>query len=92
MIACKKSRVATIRPLIDNPLPLLFVEAIGLACGLARGLAMVADGDPRRWTSRLSQGATLKLFNALRYDRFYRLYMGATLILGLYLALAAFGT
>ena len=90
----------------DDPPLLLFVEVLGLAAGLAvvlghniwsggvlsvvvtllgwlmllRGAALLA----------LSSDATIKLFNALRYeDRFYY-YMGGTLLLGLYLTIAGF--
>ncbi len=38
----------------------------------------------------LSGDATIKLFNALRYEERFYLYMGGTLVLGLYLTLAGF--
>ena len=38
----------------------------------------------------LSQDATIKLFEALRYEDLFYVYMGATLVLGLYLAYAGF--
>jgi len=104
----KQSAIATLNALIRNPPLLLLAEVLGLAAGLAvvlghniwsggvlsvvvtllgwlmllRGAALLA----------LSSDATIKLFNALRYeDRFYY-YMGGTLLLGLYLTVAGFGT
>jgi hypothetical protein len=38
----------------------------------------------------LSPNATVKLFEALRYEQLFYVYMGATLILGLYLTFAGF--
>jgi hypothetical protein len=40
----------------------------------------------------LSPEATIKLFDALRYEQGFYLYMGGTLLLGLYLTVAGFGT
>ena len=51
----------------------------------------VAYGDPRCRTTRpVALSATTKLFEALRYEQLFYFYMGGTLILGLYLALAGF--
>ena len=38
----------------------------------------------------LSPNATMKLFEALRYEQLFYVYMSATLILGLYLTYAGF--
>jgi hypothetical protein len=38
----------------------------------------------------LPQDAKLKLFEALRYEERFFVYMGATLVLGIYLTFAAF--
>ena len=38
----------------------------------------------------LSPNAMMKLFEALRYDQLFYFYMGATLLLGLYLTYAGF--
>ena len=38
----------------------------------------------------LSSDATMRLFNALRYEERFYLYMGGTLLLGLYLTIAGF--
>jgi hypothetical protein len=108
MMAGRKSAIATIRSLIDNPPLLLFVEVVGLAGGLAMvighniwyggtlpvivtlvGWLMAVRGAG---LLALSPGTTMKLFNALQYARFFYLYMGATLLLGLYLAGAGFST
>lgn len=106
MMARKQSAVATMNALIRNPALLLYVEAIGLATGLAmvvghniwsggalpvvitlvgwlvaiRGVVLLA----------LPQDAVIKLFEALRYEQLFHVYMGATLVLGLYLTFAAF--
>jgi ABC-type arginine/histidine transport system permease subunit len=38
----------------------------------------------------LSPSTTMKLFEALRYEQLFYVYMGTTLILGLYLTYAGF--
>jgi hypothetical protein len=38
----------------------------------------------------LPQGQMVKLYKALRYERFYLAYVGVTLALGLYMTIAAF--
>jgi hypothetical protein len=38
----------------------------------------------------LSPSATMKLFETLRYEQLFYVYMGGTLILGLYLTYAGF--
>ena len=106
MMTRRQSAVATVRALIASPPLLLLVEVIGLAGGLAmilghniwsggalpvvvtlvgwlmaiRGAALLA----------LSPSVTMKLFEALRYEQLFYVYMGGTLILGLYLTYAGF--
>jgi hypothetical protein len=106
MMTRKPSAVATMKALIRNPPLLLFVEAVGLAGGLAIvighniwsggalpvvitlvGWLMVIRGGG---LLALSQDATIKLFQALRYEELFYVYMGATLVLGLYLSYAGF--
>ncbi len=106
MMARKQSTVATINALIRNPPLLLLVEVLGLAGGLAMvighniwsGGALPVVITLLGWIMAfrgavllaLSPDATIKLVEALRYeDRFY-VYMGVTLVLGLYLAYAGF--
>jgi hypothetical protein len=106
MMTRKQTAVATVKALIANTPLLLLVEVIGLAGGLAmilghniwsggalpvvvtlvgwlmaiRGAALLA----------LSPSVTMKLFEALRYEQLFYVYMGGTLILGLYLTYAGF--
>jgi hypothetical protein len=99
-------RIATMKALIANPPLLLFVEVLGLAGGLAMiighniwsGGALPVVITLIGWLMALrgagllalSPAATTKLFEALRYEQLFYFYMGGTLILGLYLALAGF--
>ena len=106
MMTRKKSAIATLNALIRDPPLLLLAEVLGLAAGLAlvlghniwsggavpivvtllgwlmtiRGAALLA----------LSSDATMRLFNALRYEERFYLYMSGTLLLGLYLTIAGF--
>ena len=100
----KQSAVSTVKALIGNPPLLLLVEVIGLAGGLAMiishniwsGGALPAVVTLVGWLMAirgagllaLSPNATMKLFEALRYEQLFYVYMGATLILGLYLTFA----
>ena len=105
MMRHKQSAVATMNALIRNPPLPLFVEILGLAAGLAmvlghniwsggalpvvvtlvgwlmaiRGAALLA----------LPQDAIIKLFEVLHYEKLFYVYMGATLILGLFMTYAA---
>ena len=106
MMSRKQSAVAIINALIRNPPLLLFVEVIGLACGLAMvighniwsggALPIVVTLLERLMAIRgagllaLSPDGIIKLFEGLRYERFFYLYMGGTLVLGLYLTIAGF--
>ena len=106
MMTRKQSAVATVKALIANQPLLLLVEVIGLAAGLAMILGHnVWSGGPLPvvvtlvgWLMAirgagllaLSPNATMKLFEALRYEQLFYVYMSATLILGLYLTYAGF--
>ena len=106
MMTRKQSAVATVRELIASPPLLLLVEVIGLAGGLAMilghniwsGGALPVVVTLVGWLMAirgagllaLSPNATMKLFEALRYEQLFYVYMGATLILGLYLTYAGF--
>jgi hypothetical protein len=106
MVTRKQSAVTTVRGLIASPPLLLLVEVIGLAGGLAMilghdiwsGGALPVVVTVVGWLMAiggagllvLSPNATMKLFEALRYEQLFYVYMGATLILGLYLTYAGF--
>ena len=106
MITRKQSTVATIKALIGNPPLLLVVKVFGLAAGLAMiighniwsGSALPVVVTLVGWlmTIRgagllaLSPNATGKLFEGLRYEQLFYLYMSGTLVLGLYLTYAGF--
>jgi hypothetical protein len=59
----------------------VFITLLGWLMAI-RGAALLA----------LSPDATIKLFDALRYEQGFYFYMGGTLLLGLYLSVAGFGT
>jgi len=106
MMMRKQSAVATVKALITNPPLLLLVEVLGLAGGLAMiighniwsGGALPVVVTLVGWLMAirgtgllaLSPNATMKVFEALRYEQLFYLYMGATLLLGLYLTYAGF--
>ena len=106
MMMRKQSAVATVKALITNPPLLLLVEVLGLAGGLAMiighniwsGGALPVVVTLVGWLMAirgtgllaLSPNATMKVFEGLRYERLFYLYMGATLLLGLYLICAGF--
>jgi len=106
MMPRKQTTVAIIKALVGNPPLLLFVEVLGRAAGLAMiighniwsdgalpvvitllgwGLAIRGAG-----LLALSPAAVSSVVDALRYEEFFYWYMGATLILGLYLTCAGF--
>jgi hypothetical protein len=107
MMAHKKSALATMNALIRNQPLLLYVEAIGLAAGLAMvighniwsGGALPVVVTLVGWLMAirgvvllaLPQDRVIKLFDALRYEQLFYVYMGATLVLGLFLTFAGFG-
>ncbi len=106
MMLRKQSAVATITTLIRNPPALFIIELLGLAAGVAmivghniwsggalpiivtligwlmtiRGVALLA----------LSPEALGKVFEALRYEERFYVYMGVIVVLGLYLTIAGF--
>jgi hypothetical protein len=106
MMAHKQSTIETIKALIRNPPLLLFVEVIALIAGLAMvlghniwsGGALTVIVTLLGWviTIRavvllaLSEDAKLNLIKALRYEEWFHLYMGAILILGIYMTFASF--
>jgi len=106
MMTRKQSAVATVKALIANPPLLLFVEVLGLAGGLAMiighniwsGGALPVVVTLVRWLMAirgavllaLPHDAMIKVFKALRYDELFHAYMGFTLVLGLFLTVAAF--
>src|SRR5271166_6097974 len=101
-----QSAAATVKTLVMNPPLLLFVEAIGLAIGLAMvighniwtGPALQIVVTLIGWLIVirsavllvLSPEATARLVDALQYEKYFYFYMGMTVILGLYLTFAAF--
>jgi len=106
MMTHKQSTVAAIKELVRNPPLLLFVEVLGLAAGLAMivghniwsggalpviitllGWALAIRGAS---LLALSPAAVSKLVDALHYEELFYLYMGITLVLGLYLTYAGF--
>jgi hypothetical protein len=106
LMAHKRSTVESVKALIRNPPLLLFLELIALIAGLAMvlghniwsggALAVVVTFIGWLVTMRgavllvLSEDVKLKLFEALRYEERFFVYMGVTLILGIYLTFAAF--
>jgi hypothetical protein len=106
MMLRKQSAVATITSLIRNPPTLFVIELLGLAAGVAmivghniwsggalpvvvtligwlmtiRGVALLA----------LSPEALGKVFEALRYEECFYVYMAVVVVLGLYLTIAGF--
>jgi hypothetical protein len=106
MIVRGQSAVAAMKALVANPSLLLFAEVIGLALGLAMvlshniwsGGALPVVVTLIGWLIvirsavllALSPEATVKLVDALQYEKHFYIYMGATLALGLYLTYAGF--
>jgi len=106
LMAHKRSTVESVKALIRNPPLLLFLELIALIAGLAMvlghniwsggALAVVVTFIGWLVTMRgavllvLSEDVKLKIFEALRYEERFFVYMGVTLILGIYLTFAAF--
>jgi hypothetical protein len=106
MMTRKQSTVATFKALIANPPLLLLVEVLGLAGGLAMiighniwsGGALPIVVTLVGWLMAirgagllaLSPNAAMKVFEAFRYEQLFYFYMGATLLLGLYLTYAGF--
>jgi hypothetical protein len=107
LMAHRQSAIATVNALISNPPLLLFVEVLGLAAGLAMvlghniwsGSALSVVITLLGWLITIrgavllsvSQDATIKFFEALRYEELFYVYMCATLVLGLFLTFSSFG-
>jgi hypothetical protein len=107
LMAHKQSAVAAVNALIRNPPLLLLVEVLGLAAGLAvvlghnvwSGGALPVAITLLGWLMAirgavllaLPQDAVMKLFEALRYEKLFYVYMAVTLVLGVFLTIAAFG-
>jgi hypothetical protein len=106
LMAHKHSTVESIKALIRNPPLLLLVEVIALIAGLAMvlghnlwsggALAVIVTLIGWLVTIRgvallvLPEDVKLKLFDALRYEERFFIYMGVVLVLGIYLTFAAF--
>ena len=106
MMAHKQSAVATVNAVIRNPPLLLLAEVLGLAAGLAvvlghniwSGGALPVVVTLLGWLMAirgavllaLPQDATIKFFEALRYEELFYVYMGSTLVLGLFLTFSGF--
>jgi len=108
MMARGRDGAATVKALVANAPLLLFVELIGLAGGLAMvighnfwtGGTLTVVVTLIGWLIVIRSAAlltmspqtTLKVVEALQYEKNFYLYMGVTLILGLYLTYAGFNT
>ncbi len=106
MIANKKSVVATVNVWMRSSALMLLTSVITLAIGLAlvvghnvwSGGALPVTVTVVGWVSLikglaflfLPPGQMTKLYETLRYERLFFIYMGVTLALGLYLTIAAF--
>ena len=106
LMAHKQSTVERIKALTRNPPLLLLVEVIALIAGLAMvlghnlwsggTLAVIVTLIGWLVTIRgvallvLPENVKLKLFDALRYEERFLVYMGVVLVLGIYLTVAAF--
>ena len=106
MMVRGQSAAAALKGAVANPSLLLILEVIGLALGLAMVLGhniwsggllpvvVTAIG----WLIvirsavllALSPQATTKLLDSLQYEKHFYIYMGVTLIIGLYLTYAGF--
>ena len=106
MMVRGQSAAAAVKALVANPSLLLFVEITGLALGLAMvlghniwsGGALPVIVTLIGWLIvirsavllALSPEATVKLVDSLQYEKRFYIYMGVTLVLGLYLTYAGF--
>jgi len=106
MMVRGQSGAAAMKALVANSPLLLFVEVTGLALGLAMVLGhniwsggvlpvvvtligwLIVIRSAVLLT--LSPEATIKLVDALQYEKRFYIYMGVTLVLGLYLTYAGF--
>jgi len=106
MIANRRTTVDAVNDLITDPPLVLLSGVIAVAVGLGvvighniwSGGALPVVITLVGWASvikgialmALPQGQMVKLYKALRYERFYLAYVGVTLALGLYMTIAAF--
>jgi len=106
MSANKKGVIDTVRALLQSPPIVLLTSIITLAIGLAlvighnvwSGGALPVTLTVVGWITLVKGLAFLsfppermkKLYEALQYERLFFLYMAVTLVLGLYLTIAAF--
>jgi hypothetical protein len=106
MMANRQTMVDAVNALIRSPPLVLLAGVFAVALGLGlvighnvwSGGALPAVVTLVGWAAlikgfvllALPPGQMAKLYEALRYDRFYLAYVGVTLALGLYLTIAAF--
>jgi hypothetical protein len=106
LMAQKQRTVEAVNELIRSPALLLFVEVSALIAGLAMiiGHNVWSGGvfpvviTLLGWLIAIRGGVLLalprdtilKLFETARYEERFHIFMGATLILGIYLTVAAF--
>ena len=106
MVRGSRAVATTVKALVANPPLLMFVELIGLAGGLAMvighniwtGGVLTVAVTLIGWLIvirsvillAMSPEVAVKLIEALQYEKYFYLYMGGTLILGLWLAYAGF--
>jgi hypothetical protein len=106
MMVRKDQTVATVNALVGNASLVLIVGLLGLAAGLGiivghniwSGGALPVVVTLMGWILAirgaglivLSSTATIKLIKTIRFEALFYGYMGATLILGLYLTYAGF--
>jgi len=106
MIANKQNMIAAVNTLILSPPLVLLTGVITVALGLGvvighnvwSGGALPVTVTVVGWVSLIKglallaspPGQLAKLYQALQYERFYLAYVGVTLVLGLYLTIAAF--
>jgi hypothetical protein len=106
MMVNRRTMIDAAHALIRSPPSVLLagVIAIGVGLGLVIGHNVWSGGALPvvvtivGWVSlikgvvllALPQGQMAKLYELLRYERFYLAYAGVTLVLGLYLTFAAF--
>ena len=106
MMANRQTMVDAVNALIRSPPLVLLAGVFAVAVGLGlvvghnvwSGGALPVVVTLVGWASLIKGAALLalppgqmaKLYEALRYERFYLAYVGVTLALGLYLTIAAF--
>ncbi len=107
MMARRKATIDALDGMMRNPSLLLFIDIVALAAGLAlvighhvwSGGALPVIVTIVGWVVLLKalallfvpQDQMIRLYEALNYKKYFFAYMSATLVLGLYLTIAAFG-